>query len=166
MSTALTVLNALLVTCRAYNSGLTFDANNSALNDWAVLDAANTEYSLIVETGNIDEGDDLERRGSEGLVIERHLPKVYIAKKIGTGAEGYSAAINGVQSHVEGVKDYIRSHDRLGNTSVIASAQSIKTSESLDVLKKNQGSPTHVMQRIDMRIWTESDAPDEDEGGW
>lgn len=166
MSTALIVLNALLTTCRAYGGGTVFTEANSALNNWRMLDAQDTELSLVIESGTIEEADALPGHGSYGEYVEMHKPRINVAVKVGTGAQGYPALISTLQTTVEGLKDYLRIHNRLDNTPVIARARTAKTSDVLDVLRKGQGSPSHFMQRIDMQIITEAELPAGDEGGW
>lgn len=167
MSTILTARDALLTTIRAASTSLT--TQNCVTDDWAVLDSG-TAYACVVEIEKPTlEGDNLENRGFEGAYQEIHTFKATLATKVGTGAVGYGTLITNLITLVETIKDYIRSHNRLNDTTVVARCQTIQTSTILERIPRTQGtgaSPTHFLQAVTCKVWCEADAPDYDGGGY
>lgn len=167
MSTILTARDALLATIRAASTSLT--AQNCVTDDWAVLDSAGT-YACVIEIEKPTlEGDNLENRGYEGAYQEIHTFKATLAIKVGTGQTSYGTLITNLITLVETVKDEIRGHNRLGDTTVVARCQTIQTSTILERIPRTQGtgaSPTHFLQAITCKVWCSADAPEYDGGGY
>lgn len=166
MSTYASAKAALLATCRAYNGGATFDTTNSAADDYAVQDTASSQYALVlVKGGPTAEGDNLDGRGSQGMYQERHTFKLIISAKVGNAQQGYGVIIQGLETLVESLKDYIRQHDRLGTPDPVRRAQTIETSATMERVPRDANAPTHFIIEVLVRVFCEAVYPDS-EGGY
>lgn len=168
MSTYLVAEAALLAVCRAYDpgSGAVFGPANSSVDDWTVLDSTTSDEALIVEMGGESiEGDVIDRRGSQGMVQERHQLAVTLAIKVGTGEQGPSAIVGRLKARTESLKDWLRRCDRLGVYGVVAMARPARTSAVVWRAPRPSAAPTHAVQTITVLVYCESEYTGE-EGGY
>lgn len=168
MGTYLVAEAALLAVCRAYDpaDGPVFGPANSSIDDWTVLDSATADEALIVEQGGESvEGDVIDRRGSQGMVQERHQVAISVAIKIGTGEQGPTAIVGRLKARVESLKDWLRRHDRLGVGGVVSMARPTRTSAIIYRAPRTGAAPTHAVRQITVMVWCESEYPTS-EGGY
>lgn len=168
MSTYLVAEAAALATCRAFSGGTVFHSANSSRNDHVVVQGADPYALVVTMGGDTEEGDDLRppsisgRRGAQGLYQERHQIQLTIYAAVGTGATGLAAQTAALQTTVEGLKDYLRAHDRLGG--VVSFARPLRTSRIRELVVKDRGT-THLVQEVQLLVLCESEYP-QSEGGW
>lgn len=168
MSTYLIAEAAVLAVCRASSGGTLFTATNSSRDNWEIIDNASSPYGLVVEMGGETiEGDNLDGRGTQGTIQERHLITVTVSIKVGTQAQGIETIASLLKATVETLKNYIRTKDRLGVYAPVSRAWPSKTSPVLERVPRGTGNvnPTHFMQTITLTVYCESDSP-ANEGGY
>lgn len=168
MGTYLVAEAALLAVCRSYDpgGGPVFGLGNSSTDDWTVLDSTTSDEALIVEMGGETiEGDVIDRRGSQGMVQERHQIAVNVAIKVGTGEQGPAAIVGRLKARVEGLKDWLRRRDRLGVYAPVSRAVPSRTSQVVYRAPRPGAAPTHALQVVTVTVWCESEDTSE-EGGY
>lgn len=160
MSTYPTAEAAVLAVVRASGG---FTADNSARNDWQVLDAPTSLSAVVAMAGDSLEGDNLDGRGDHGYYQEKHLIGINVCVAVGNGATPFAELMALLMASVEHIKDEIRSHDRLNLPAVISRAQPTRTTKPAPVLAQRE--TTHFMQQIVVTVWCEAVYPTS-EGGY
>lgn len=162
MSTLLAVEESLLATCRTFDAGggPVFTAANSARDDWTVIDSRGSEHGLVVEMGGETvEGDRIDGYGGHGAYQERHQLQLSVTIKVATGQRGVAALAADLKATVEGLKDHLRANRRLG-LAVVRDTIPVRTSPVLERLLRRGEAPTHLLQRVTLFVYAESELED------
>jgi hypothetical protein len=174
MSTFLTAQAALLAVCRTYTTPapneddppvMVFTETNSSIDDWRVLDRHGARALVIEMGGDSLEGDNLEGRGSQGMLQEIHIFTVVVARDLGNGRDGPTAIIGALKIDVEGLKAHLRQNDRLNVGAPISRAWPTRTGRPIFRAPGAREMASHVLQEITVTVWCESDYP-AGEGGY
>jgi hypothetical protein len=148
------VLAALLTRVRAYNAGATFDTDNSAADDWTMLDSPDPVVAVLTMAEDSAEGDSLDGRGTAGKRQARHGIGVLVGARIGDGKD--SAALATLHSTCDGLMSYLRSYARLNNTAGVKRAEIVSRSRAR-LIGPRDDMGTHWVSVILVRVWEEYD---------
>jgi hypothetical protein len=162
MTTYLTAESAVLTLLRAYNSGATFTIANSAVDDYTIIDVANT--TAFIEQGeDSQENIEVEDYGAYDEYQERHVISLWICQKRSAGASGDAALKQGLKVLTEAVKDYLRPYRRLNGAIGVRSMMIASTTPPLTIKRADQkpglADTSHFGQRVQLVILCESTAP-------
>lgn len=165
MSTYTIAETALLALVRAYAGGGTFNSQNSAIDNWLMLDSSNQTAAAVIEMAGesreaIDTSEPTEY-GAYGEYQEVHQVGVWICQPRGAGDGGDGIAKAAVKTLTEAVKDYLRPYRLLNAAAGVRSAQIVRTTAPTYISPTTDiAQATHVAQEIVMIVVCTSTAPD------
>lgn len=147
---------ALLTLVRAY-TGATFDAANSSVGDFRVMDAKGSRASVVIlRRSPSDYGANLSGRGSHGAREEEHHLAVIVAYKRLQATEGDGGIYTDLTTLTDGLAAYLARYGRLGlgSSSSVQRAHIVRVSDPRLNRRGTADASTHLLQTIDLDVLT------------
>lgn len=137
----------------------TFTEDTARRDDYAVIDAPAEVVCVVEQFGDTLEADRIGAYGTQGRRTEQHEIAVVLLTRIGDGLGGDGAAILASKQTVQTMADWIASYERLNGGTYVQRAQVVRITkpEAVRRAQTAQGGPTHIQQKIVVRVITMRD---------
>lgn len=131
-----------------------FTADTCRIDDWRVLDAPGAVYAVVEQAGDTLEADRISGAGAQGVRTQQHEVGVALLTPIREGKDDDAVAAS--KRSAEDLADYLAQYEKLGGAALVWRAQVVRITrpEAVRRAQTPAGQPTHIQQRIVVRVIT------------
>lgn len=136
-----------------------FTADTARRDEYAVIDAPAEMVCVVEQFGDTLEADRIGTYGAQGRRTQQHEIAIVLLTRIGDGLGGDGVAILTSKQTAEGLADALARYERLNAATYVQRAQVVRITkpEAVRRAQTAQGGPTHIQQKIVMRVITMRD---------